>query len=105
MSPEVAEQETTANQTTDWNAMLAPYRRPVMWKSLFQLITTAVLLSGCWFAMLWSLDVGYWLTLLLAIPAAFMIVSLFMLQHDCGHGAFFKSQKLNNVVGTVLHVA
>ena len=54
--------------------------------------------------MLWSLEVGYWLTLLLAVPAAFMVVRLFMLQHDCGHGSFFRSQKLNNVVGTVLGV-
>jgi omega-6 fatty acid desaturase (delta-12 desaturase) len=33
-----------------------------------------------------------------------MVVRLFMLQHDCGHGAFFKSQKLNNLVGTMLGV-
>ncbi len=104
MSPETAEQETTATKSIDWNAMLAPYRRPVMWKSLFQLVTTAALLAAFWFAMLWSLDVGYWLTLLLAVPAAFMVVRLFMLQHDCGHGSFFRSQKLNNLVGTVLGV-
>ena len=104
MSPETAEQESPATQSIDWNAMLAPYRRPVMWKSLFQLVTTAALLAAFWFAMLWSLDVGYWLTLLLAVPAAFMVVRLFMLQHDCGHGAFFKSQRLNNLVGTMLGV-
>jgi len=104
MSPETAEQESPATQSVDWNAMLAPYRRPVMWKSLFQLITTAVLLAGFWFAILWSLDVGYWLTLLLAVPAAFMVVRLFMLQHDCGHGSFFRSQKLNNIVGTKIKI-
>ncbi len=105
MSPETSRAgNPRATQSIDWNAMLAPYRRPVMWKSLFQLVTTAALLAAFWFAMLWSLDVGYWLTLLLAVPAAFMVVRLFMLQHDCGHGSFFRSQKLNNVVGTVLGV-
>ena len=101
----------TANHTSrtargiDWNAMLAPYRKPVWWKSLFQLASTALLLAALWFTMLWSLKVvGYWLTLLLAVPAALMLVRLFMLQHDCGHGSFFRSQRVNNFVGTMLGV-
>jgi omega-6 fatty acid desaturase (delta-12 desaturase) len=86
----------------DWQKLLAPYRHVVTWKSVFQLVTTAALLALFWFAMLWSLEVGYWLTLLLALPAAMMLVRLFMLQHDCGHGSFFRSQKTANLVGTVL---
>ena len=105
MSDQPAQDARPEGQAVDWNALLAPYRRPVMWKSLFQLFSTALLLAASWFAMLWSLDrVGYWLTLLLAVPAAFMVVRLFMLQHDCGHGSFFRSQRLNNLVGTVLGV-
>lgn len=46
-----------------------------------------------------SLEVGYWLTLLLAIPAALFVVRLFVLQHDCGHTSFFKSKKANDWVG------
>jgi acyl-lipid omega-6 desaturase (Delta-12 desaturase) len=95
---------TDPSAKIDWNAMLAPYRQPVGWKSIFQLATTALLLSAFWFAAVWSLSVGYWLTLILAVPAAMMVVRLFMLQHDCGHGAFFRSQKANNVVGGVLGV-
>ena len=88
----------------DWNALLAPYRQPVAWKSVFQLTSTAVLLGALWLAMLWSLEVGYWLTLVLAAPAALMVVRLFMLQHDCGHGSFFRSRRANNVVGSALGV-
>jgi acyl-lipid omega-6 desaturase (Delta-12 desaturase) len=99
-----AEGAGATHSTIDWNALLAPYRRPVTWRSTVQLVTTASLLALFWFLGLWSLRVGYWLTLLLAIPAALMLVRLFMLQHDCGHGAFFKSQRLNNLVGTVLGV-
>jgi len=88
----------------DWNGMLAPYRQPVAWKSGFQLASTALLLALFWTAAALSLQVGYWLTLLLAVPAAMMVVRLFMLQHDCGHGSFFRSQKLNNLVGGVLGV-
>lgn len=97
-------QASSSQPSPDWNKLLAPYRNAVTWKSLFQLLTTAALFAGFWAAMLWSLGVGYWLTLLLAIPAGTMLIRLFMLQHDCGHGSFFRSQKLANVVGTALGV-
>ena len=64
----------------------------------------AVLLVVLWIGMLWSLNVSYWLTLVLALPAAGMTMRLFMLQHDCGHGAFFPSQRANNVVGGLLGI-
>jgi omega-6 fatty acid desaturase (delta-12 desaturase) len=84
--------------------MLASYRQPVLWKSVVQLASTALLLGVLWFAMLWSLEVGYWLTLLLALPASLMLVRLFMLQHDCGHGSYFRSRRANNLIGSVLGV-
>ena len=40
-----------------------------------------------------TLDLGYWLCLLLAVPAAGFLVRLFMIQHDCGHGAFFRHRR------------
>jgi fatty acid desaturase len=33
-----------------------------------------------------ALGTGYWVGLLLAVPAAGFLVRLFMIQHDCGHG-------------------
>jgi omega-6 fatty acid desaturase (delta-12 desaturase) len=51
-----------------------------------------------------ALDVGYWLCLLLAIPAAGFLVRLFMIQHDCGHGAFFPHRLANDWVGRVIGV-
>jgi len=36
--------------------------------------------------------------MLLAISAAGLLVRLFMIQHDCGHGAFFR-QRLANDLG------
>lgn len=42
--------------------------------------------------MYFARGVSYALVLLLAIPAAFMLVRLFIIQHDCGHGSYFKSR-------------
>ena len=88
----------------DWNALLAPFSKPVTRSSVFQLVSTVLLLVTFWVAMYWSLASSYWLTLGLAVPAAVMTMRLFMLQHDCGHGSFFASQRANNIVGGILGV-
>jgi omega-6 fatty acid desaturase (delta-12 desaturase) len=46
-----------------------------------------------------SLDLSYWITLLLALPAAGFVVRIFIIQHDCGHGSFFKSRRANDTWG------
>ena len=51
-----------------------------------------------------ALDLGYWFCLLLAVPAAGLLVRLFMIQHDCGHGAFFRHRLANDWVGRVFGV-
>ena len=84
--------------------VVAGYRNPSLVRSLFELIVTLGPLVLLWAAMLASLQVGYWLTLLLAIPAAFFVVRVFLIQHDCGHGAFFRRHAMNNWVGRALGV-
>jgi omega-6 fatty acid desaturase (delta-12 desaturase) len=54
--------------------------------------------------MLGSLEYGYWITLVLAIPAAGFLIRLFIIQHDCGHGSFFRSRVANDTLGFVLGV-
>jgi acyl-lipid omega-6 desaturase (Delta-12 desaturase) len=46
-----------------------------------------------------SLALSYWLTLLLAIPTAGLLVRLFIIQHDCGHRSFFRSRRANDLLG------
>ncbi len=54
--------------------------------------------------MLLTVNVAYWATLLLAIPAAAFTLRLFILQHDCGHRSFFDSRRLNDIVGALIGV-
>ena len=51
-----------------------------------------------------GLHYGYRLTLLLTIPAGGFLVRLFMIQHDCGHGSFFRQRHANDWVGRVIGV-
>jgi omega-6 fatty acid desaturase (delta-12 desaturase) len=83
---------------------LLKYREPNQPRALFELAVTLVALVSLWVLMWWSLGIGYWLTLLLAVPAAGFLVRLFMIQHDCGHGAFFRGRAVNDWVGRVLGV-
>jgi len=52
---------------------------------------------------MWALlGSSYWLTLALALPTAGFLVRLFMIQHDCGHGSFFRQRSANDWVGRIL---
>jgi omega-6 fatty acid desaturase (delta-12 desaturase) len=90
--------------TTNLVAALARYREPQLGRSLWQLANSAALYAGAWALMYLALDVSYLLTLALAVPAAFFLMRLFIIQHDCGHGSFFKSQRLADLVGSVIGV-
>jgi len=54
--------------------------------------------------MYWSLQLSYLVTLLLAVPAGALLVRVFIIQHDCGHGSFFASPRLNDWVGMLCSV-
>jgi omega-6 fatty acid desaturase (delta-12 desaturase) len=53
-----------------------------------------------WILMVWMLDVSFWITLALMPIAAGFLVRSFIIAHDCGHGAFFRSRKANTITGT-----
>ena len=83
---------------------MARYKAPDLKRSVWQLGSALALFAGAWALMYVSLGVGYWLTLLLAVPAAFFLVRLFIIQHDCGHAAFFRSTRVADIVGSILGV-
>jgi omega-6 fatty acid desaturase (delta-12 desaturase) len=73
-------------------------------RSILQIADTFLPLAALWILMLASLEWSYWITLALAIPAALLLVRLFIIQHDCGHGSFFRSRRACDVLGSVLGV-
>ena len=93
--------ETAAER---WKRLLTPFRGPDTWRSVRQLTGTVAIFFGLWIAMLWSLDVHYGLTLLLALPAGGFLMRLFMIQHDCGHGSYFRSRRARDAVGFCIGV-
>ncbi len=87
-----------------WALLVAHYREPSCARSTVELVITAGPLVILWILMWTALGTGYWVCLLLAVPAAGFLVRLFMIQHDCGHGAFFRHRGVNDWVGRVIGV-
>ncbi|HEX4409469.1 MAG TPA: fatty acid desaturase [Xanthobacteraceae bacterium] len=83
---------------------LARYRNPSHARSTVEVLLTLAAFAGFWWLMWLSLDAGYGLYLLLAIPTAGFLVRLFMIQHDCGHGSFFRHRLLNDWLGRAIGV-
>ena len=95
---------TVSREGADWRRVVEPYVGPNARRASFQLATTLVPLAmTIWLihaAMSWSLLAA----LLLAIPAAGLIVRTFIFMHDCAHGSFFPSRTVNDTVGFVTGV-
>jgi acyl-lipid omega-6 desaturase (Delta-12 desaturase) len=94
----------SSTPTVNLRQLCARFAKPHLGRAIWQLLDTLPLFLGLWALMAWSVvsDWGYGWTLLLALPAAGLYVRTFIIQHDCGHGSFFASQKANDLVGRLL---
>lgn len=88
---------TNETETRSLVHILAGYRTPDGARAIREILVTAVPFILLWLLMWASVDAGIWLGLVLAIPAAGFLVRLFMIQHDCGHGSFFRSSRARGV--------
>jgi omega-6 fatty acid desaturase (delta-12 desaturase) len=85
-------------------ACVAPYTKADPRASLGQVANSFGLFALGWWLMVRSLAWSYALTLLLALPTAGMLARIFIIQHDCGHGSFFRSKRWNTALGLVCSV-
>jgi omega-6 fatty acid desaturase (delta-12 desaturase) len=81
--------------------VIATYSKPHTWRSIWQIINSFIPYAATVIAMYYSLNISYWLTLLLALPAAGFVVRIFIIFHDCGHGSFFRSRTARSAVGYI----
>ena len=102
-------QVTTKARTTDavlpsrsWREIAAPYARADQRRAVAQLLDTGLPFVVVMTALLCGARSHPGLTLPLAVPAALLLVRLFAIQHDCGHGSFFASRRANDLLGRAI---
>jgi omega-6 fatty acid desaturase (delta-12 desaturase) len=83
---------------------LAAYQSPDSLRSLWELLVSVVPLAILWVLAVASVTHGHWWGLLLALPAGAFLVRMFLIQHDCGHRAFFRSAAANDWTGRIIGV-
>ena len=88
----------------DWVRVLARYRDPLPWRSAWELAVTLGPFVGLWAICWWSLSISPVLAAAIASVNGLFLVRLFMIQHDCGHAAFFRSRRLSDWVGRLIGV-
>jgi omega-6 fatty acid desaturase (delta-12 desaturase) len=85
-----------------WQAVVAKYAYPETWRSLWQVANSVIPFFVLWYLAYRSLEVGYWLALLVTIPTAGFMVRTFIIFHDCCHGSFFRTPLANDRMGLLL---
>jgi acyl-lipid omega-6 desaturase (Delta-12 desaturase) len=88
-----------AEDAVAWKEIVRKYQKPSTWRALWQIVDTLVPIAALWYLMYLSLAVSWWLVMPLAILMGALLVRVFIIFHDCGHGSFFKSPAANNAVG------
>ena len=88
----------------NWREIIVKYQKPNNRKALIQIINSFLPYIGLWTLMYFSWNWSILLTIGIGLINAFFLVRIFIIQHDCGHQSFFKSRKLNNVIGTICSV-
>ncbi len=88
----------------NWRRAVEPFTGPSARRASFQLVTTL----GALFLTMWAtraaLAVSPLLALAFVLPTAGLLIRTFILMHDCAHGSFFASRRLNDAVGMVTGV-
>ncbi|SMX44591.1 fatty acid desaturase [Actibacterium lipolyticum] len=94
----------TAASARAWVQVLAKYREPNHFRSVFEIAVTMVPFFALWAIAWWALSVSYLLAFAIASMNAWFLVRLFAIQHDCGHSAFFRNRHVSDWVGRALGV-
>ena len=69
--------------------LVVKYEEPSLGRAVWQLTTTLGSYALLWDLMYWSVAYFWWLTLPMAVLAGALLVRVFIIFHDCGHGSFF----------------
>ncbi len=87
-----------------WLGLTKAFQKPDNWTSWMQVLNSFIPFFILWGVAYVAFSYSVWLMFPVAFLAALFGVRIFIIQHDCGHGSFFKSMKWRNRVGMVCSI-
>lgn len=90
-----------ASASQSLRSAISSFESPHLSSSIWQLVSSIGLYLIAWAAIYALLPLSLPLALALTIPAGALLVRIFILQHDCGHGSLFASRAANTLAGRV----
>lgn len=88
-------------EATAWKAIVAKYQQPHLGRALWQVVSTLGSYTALWILMYFTISWSVWLTLPMAVLAGGLLIRIFIIFHDCGHGSFFKAPLANDIFGFI----
>jgi omega-6 fatty acid desaturase (delta-12 desaturase) len=84
----------------EWRKLVVHFEKPSLGRAVWQLTNTLMGYALLWVLMYLSVQYGtWWVTFPLAVLAGALLVRVFIIFHDCGHGSFFESPRANAITG------
>ncbi len=87
------------SEVAKWKKIVAEFEKPCRWRASWQLSTTVGLYAATWAVMYFALQVSAWAVVPLIPLAGGLLVRIFIIFHDCCHNSFYKTGRLNQVLG------
>lgn len=84
--------------------LIAKYAKRNNGFALYQILSTMVPYFALFYLAIISLEISYWLTAVSIFLLVLMIMRVFMMMHDAGHGCLFVSPKQNRIAGFIMGV-
>ncbi len=89
---------------TFWRKKLLPYTKKSDAIAFRQIIVTLIPFVGLWAAYIHLVEQSIWYFIPFSFVVSFFILRCFVLMHDCGHKAMFKTMWMNKFFGYLMGV-
>jgi omega-6 fatty acid desaturase (delta-12 desaturase) len=84
-----------------WRRLVREHQTPSRARATWQLVNSLGAYVAVWALMYVCASVSWWLVVPLAVLAGGLLVRVFILFHDCGHGSFYASRRANDIWGVI----
>ncbi len=99
VTPPTSGSTPTPETSSDWRELVRKYQKSSNARAVWQVVNSVGSYIVMWALMYLTLSFSYGLTALLALIAGGLLVRVFIIFHDCGHGSFVASKKANDAIG------